>query len=139
MKTISIREFAAIKRAAMDVAPLSVKKQKISQKIVELGKELQELNEQIIARQGYIKTLTGLTTDELVIRTVESYLGTDGTPKVDKNGRPLTITKYSPNPTHINFNETTRQYEVCEVENIAEDIAEDTTVNIVETDDLMPI
>lgn len=139
MKTISIREFAAIKRAAMDVAPLSVKKQKISQKIVELGKELQELNAQITARQGYIKTLTGLTTDELVIRTVESYLGTDGTPKVDKDGRPLTITKYSPNPKHINFNETTRQYEVCEVENIAEDIAEYPTVNIVKTDDLMPI
>ena len=44
MKTISVRQFATIKRVAQNVNPLVVKKNKIAAKISELNEEYNAIN-----------------------------------------------------------------------------------------------
>ena len=125
MKTISIRQFASVKRIAQNVSPLVVKKNKIAAKIDELNAEYNALIEEIEGHEMGVKALTGgLTSEDLVVKKVED------TGKVDKNGCPVKVTKYEPKADTVVFNEEANVYEIHteepEVENVAPETVDDT-------------
>ena len=116
MKTLTVRQMAAVKRVAMNVNPLVVKKNKLMDKICELRKEVESLNDEIMGYEMGIQALTGgLVSEDLLTKKVEV------TDKVDKNGHPIKITKYEPSEI-VTFNEELKVYEIKEdsVEDSAE-------------------
>ena len=105
MKEITTRQMAMIKRIAMNVNPLVVKKNKLISKINELTTEIAEINETIEGNEMGIKTITGgLSSEALITKTV-----TDSG-KVDKNGNPIKVTKYEPNPDIVKWDENKKVY-----------------------------
>ena len=105
MKEISVRQFASIKRIAMNVNPLVVKKNKLISKINDLTVEIAEINDAIEGNEMGIKTITGgLSSEALIIKTV-----TDSG-KVDKNGNPIKVTKYEPNSDIVKWDENKKVY-----------------------------
>ena len=125
MKEISVRQFASIKRIAMNVNPLVVKKNKLISKINELTVEIAEINDAIEGNEMGIKSITGgLSSEVLITKTV-----TDSG-KVDKNGNPIKITKYEPNPECVQWNEDKKVYTIIEDKEpaVEEPIAENTLV-----------
>lgn len=105
MKEITTRQMAMIKRIAMNVNPLVVKKNKLISKINELTTEIAEINDAIEGNEMGIKTITGgLSSETLIIKTV-----TDSG-KVDKNGNPIKVTKYEPNAECVQWNEDKKVY-----------------------------
>ena len=127
MKEITTRQMAMIKRIAMNVNPLVVKKNKLISKINELTYEIAEINDAIEGNEMGIKTITGgLSSEALIIKTV-----TDSG-KVDKNGNPIKVTKYEPNPNRLQWNEEKKVYNLIplsEEEPIVEDKLENTEVS----------
>lgn len=78
-KTFSSREIAQIKRTAQNVAPLTVKRDKVLAKVKELYAELETLDAQIDAWETAVKAMTGgYTTNELVSRVVTETTKEDG-------------------------------------------------------------
>lgn len=125
MKTISVRQMATIKRVAQNVNPLVVKKNKIAAKIDELNAEYNALTEEIEGHEMGVKALTGgLTSEDLVVKKVED------TGKVDKDGRPIKITKYEPKAGVVVFNEEANVYEIHveepAIDNVAPETVDDT-------------
>ena len=107
MKEITTRQMAMIKRIAMNVNPLVVKKNKLVSKINELTVEIAEINDAIEGNEMGIKTITGgLSSEVLITKTV-----TDSG-KVDKNGNPIKVTKYEPNPHTVQWNEDKKVYTI---------------------------
>ena len=124
MKTISIRQFASVKRVAQNVNPLVVKKNKIAAKIDELNAEYNALTEEIEGHEMGVKALTGgLTSEDLVVKKVED------TGKVDKDGKPIKVTKYEPKAGVVVFNEEANVYEINveepAIDNVAPEIVDD--------------
>lgn len=124
-KNLSVRQFATVKRVAQNVNPLVVKKNKIAAKINELNAEYNALVEEIEGHEMGIKALTGgLISEDLVVKKVED------TGKVDKDGKPIKVTKYEPKEGVVTFNEETNMYEIHieepEVEDVTPDIVDDT-------------
>ena len=106
-KTLSVRQFATIKRVAQNVNPLVVKKNKIATKINELNAEYNALTEEIEGHEMGIKALTGgFISEDLVVKKVED------TGKVDKEGKPIKVTKYEPKEGVVVFNEEANVYEI---------------------------
>ena len=124
MKEITTRQMAMIKRIAMNVNPLVVKKNKLISKINDLTVEIAEINDAIEGNEMGIKTITGgLSSEVLITKTV-----TDSG-KVDKNGNPIKVTKYEPNPDIVKWDENKKVYII---NNVAEStVEEDTTENII--------
>ena len=125
MKTISIRQFASVKRIAQNVSPLVVKKNKIASKIDELNAEYNALIEEIEGHEMGVKALTGgLTSEDLVIKKVED------TGKVDKDGKPIKVTKYEPKAGVVVFNEEANVYEIHieepAIDNVVPETVDDT-------------
>ena len=107
MKEITTRQMAMIKRIAMNVNPLVVKKNKLISKINDLTVEIAEINDAIEGNEMGIKTITGgLSSEVLITKTV-----TDSG-KVDKNGNPIKVTKYEPNPHTVQWNEDKKVYTI---------------------------
>ena len=127
MKEISVRQFASIKRIAMNVNLLVVKKNKLISKINDLTVEIAEINDAIEGNEMGIKTITGgLSSEVLITKTV-----TDSG-KVDKNGNPIKVTKYEPNPNRLQWNEEKKVYNLIplsEEEPIVENEPENTEVS----------
>lgn len=124
MKTLTIRQFAGVKRIAQNVNPLVVKKNKIAAKIDELNAEYNALTEEIEGHEMGVKALTGgLTSEDLVVKKVED------TGKVGKDGKPVKVTKYEPKAGVV-FNEESNVYEIHieepEVEDVALETVDDT-------------
>ena len=124
-KTLTVRQFAGVKRIAQNVNPLVVKKNKIAAKIYELNAEYNALTEEIDGHEMGVKALTGgLTSEDLVVKKVED------TGKVDKDGKPVKVTKYEPKAGVVVFNEETNVYEIHieepEVENVNPEVVDDT-------------
>ena len=118
MKEITTRQMAMIKRIAMNVNPLVVKKNKLISKINDLTVEIAEINDAIEGNEMGIKTITGgLSSEVLITKTV-----TDSG-KVDKNGNPIKVTKYEPNPDIVKWDENKKVYIV---NNVAESTIEAT-------------
>lgn len=106
-KNLSVRQFATVKRVAQNVNPLVVKKNKIAAKINELNAEYNALIEEIESHEMGIKALTGgFISEDLVVKKVED------TGKVDKDGKPIKVTKYEPKEGVVTFNEETNMYEI---------------------------
>ena len=121
MKTLTIRQFASVKRVAQNVNPLVVKKNKVATKISELNAVYNALTEEIDGHEMGIKALTGgLTSEDLIIKKVED------TGKVDNNGKPVKVTKYEPKPGVVVFNEETNVYEIHVEEPAINDVAPET-------------
>ena len=120
MKEITTRQMAMIKRIAMNVNPLVVKKNKLISKINDLTVEIAEINDAIEGNEMGIKTITGgLSSEVLITKTV-----TDSG-KVDKNGNPIKVTKYEPNTEWVKWNEDKKVYII---EDIEEPTVEESTV-----------
>ena len=132
MKEITTRQMAMIKRIAMNVNPLVVKKNKLISKINDLTVEIAEINDAIEGNEMGIKTITGgLSSEVLITKTV-----TDSG-KVDKNGNPIKVTKYEPNPNVVQWDENKKVYTLAEYEedlfveeNNTENNTEDSTEKI---------
>ena len=106
-KTLSVRQFAGVKRIAQNVNPLIAKKNKIAAKIGELNAEYNALVEEIEGHEMGVRKLTGgLTSEDLVVKKVEN------TGKVDKEGKPIKVTKYEPNADIVTYNEEQNVYEI---------------------------
>lgn len=106
-KTLTVRQFACVKRVAQNVNPLVVKKNKIAAKIDELNAKYNALTAEIDMHEMGIKALTGgLTSEDLTVKKVEE------TGKVDKDGTPIKITKYEPKSGVVVFNEEANIYEI---------------------------
>ena len=122
MKEITTRQMAMIKRIAMNVNPLVVKKNKLISKINDLTVEIAEINDAIEGNEMGIKTITGgLSSEVLITKTV-----TDSG-KVDKNGNPIKVTKYEPNPDIVKWDENKKIYIV---NNVAESAIEEASTYI---------
>ena len=122
MKTISVRQFASIKRIYMNVNPLIVKKNKLISKINELTAEIAQLNDEIEGNEMGIKAITeGLSSEDLIIKKV---IDTD---KTDKNGNIIKVTKYEPNPERLQWDEEKKVYNLI-IPTIEEYIGEDSTI-----------
>ena len=125
MKTLTIRQFATVKRVAQNVNPLVVKKNKIAAKIDELNAEYNALTQEIEGHEMGIKAVTGgLVSEDLVVKKVED------TGKVDKDGKPIKITKYEPKEGVVVFNEEANVYEIHTeepvIDNVPTEIVDDT-------------
>jgi hypothetical protein len=116
MKTISVRQMATIKRVAQNVNPLVIKKNKIAAKIDELNAEYNTLTEEIEGHEMGIKALTGgYVSEDLVFKKIED------TGKLDKDGKPIKVTKYEPKEGVVVFNEEANVYEIhIEEPNVAD-------------------
>ena len=116
MKTVTIRQFAAVKRVAQNVNPLVTKKAKIEAKIIELLNDKDQLEQEIEGHEIGIKALTGgYTSEQLVVKKVET------TDKVDKNGNPIKIVKYEFNPNRVFFDKENNVYVIKEEESVKEE------------------
>lgn len=117
-KTLTVREFAAVKRVAMNVSSLVVKKNKIAAKINELNAEFNALIDEIEGHEyGVKKKTNGLTSEDLVVKKVED------TGKVDKDGKPIKKTVYEPNENTVVFNEELNVYEIKSYSLSTEDVS----------------
>lgn len=88
-KEFSKFEIATIKRTAQSVNPMVTRKNKITEQMAELQKEWDTLNAAQNQYEEAIKTMTGgFTTEDLVTKVIET------TSAVDKNGKPIKVTKY---------------------------------------------
>ena len=138
MKTLTVRQVAAIKRVAQNVNPLVVKKHKIAAKINELNAEYNALNEEIEGHEMGVRALTGgLMSEDLIVKKVED------TGKFDKDGKSIKATKYEPSNMLV-FNPELNVYEIREVdtnlESVTEAMVDDTeVVSQVETTTYSPI
>ena len=120
MKEITTRQMAMIKRIAMNVNPLVVKKNKLISKINDLTVEIAEINDAIEGNEMGIKTITGgLSSEVLITKTV-----TDSG-KVDKNGNPIKVTKYEPNSDIVKWDENKKVYII---NNVAESAIEEASI-----------
>lgn len=123
-KRISTRELAAVKRTAMNVAPIVAKKNKAKAMI---DKWTEEYNIQEAALKGYESGLMaqlGLRTEQVVTKVVEN------TGKMDKNGKEIKQTKYVLND-NVKYDSEKNEYvvtiadegdmEVAPIENATEE------------------
>lgn len=121
MRTLTIRQMATVKRVAQNVNPLVVKKNKIAAKIDELNAEYNALTEEIEGHEMGIKALTGgYVSEDLVVKKVED------TGKVDKDGKPIKVTKYEPKDGVVVFNEEANVYELHLDEPSVDDVLPET-------------
>ena len=121
MRTLTIRQMATVKRVAQNVNPLVVKKNKIAAKIDELNAEYNALTEEIEGHEMGIKSLTGgYVSEDLVVKKVED------TGKVDKDGKPIKVTKYEPKDGVVVFNEEANVYELHLDEPSVDDVLPET-------------
>lgn len=128
MKTISIRQFAAVKRVAQNVNYAVTKKNKVAAKINELNEEYNTLMAEIDGHEAGIKALTGgLTSEDLLVKKVVD------TGKVDKDGKPIKVTKYEPKEGATTFNAEANVYEIHVGEDVAPENVEPATVDDTET------
>ena len=113
MKKLTIRQVAQLKRTAQNVYPLVSKKNKLIEQMNQLNAEIISINTQIDAWEGATKAMTdGFTSENLITRKVICLTNEDGTPKVDKNGQQMKVTKYEPKEGALDFNEEENVYEI---------------------------
>lgn len=100
MKTLSIRNVAALKRTAQNNYPLIAKREKLAEQIDQLQEEFNVVNAQIEGAETGSKAMTGgFTSLDLIERQVVS------TGKLDANGKELKQTKYVPREGALVLNE----------------------------------
>lgn len=100
MKTLSIRNVAALKRTAQNNYPLIAKREKLAEQIAQLQEEFNVVNAQIEGAETGSKAMTGgFTSLDLIERQVVP------TGKLDANGKEIKQTKYVPREGALLLNE----------------------------------
>lgn len=100
MKTLSIRNVAALKRTAQNNYPLVAKREKLTEQIAQLQEELNVANAQIEGAETGSKAMTGgFTSLDLIERQIVP------TGKLDANGKEIKQTKYVPREGALLLNE----------------------------------
>lgn len=120
-KRISTRDLAAIKRTAMNVAPIMAKRNKAKEMIEKYTEEYNQHEKTILNYESGIIAQTGLRTEQVVTKVTEP------TGKLDKNGKEVKQTKYIINP-NVRFDAETSEYVVTvkdETDNESAPVAED--------------
>lgn len=107
-KVLTVRQFAAVKRVAQNVNLAFTQREKLEEKIKEFKEKVNALTEEISAHEEGIRKLTGYPSMELVSKVIED------TGKLDKEGKPVKITKYEPKEGRVAFNREKRVYEIQE-------------------------
>lgn len=124
-KELTVRQMASIKRVAQNVNPLVTKKNKIISKLNELREEYESVCNEINGHEmGVISLTGGFTSEYLVEKRIED------TGKIDKEGKPIKVTKYEPRTDVVRFNQEKNVYEILlsepvEFEEIAENYKQD--------------
>lgn len=127
MKKLTIRQVAAIKRNAQNVAPLVSKKQRILEKVQELREEYASLEEQISAIDAGTKVISGGYSSEQLITKVVKPTG-----KLDDKGKEIKVTTFVPNPSILQLDEEGKSYNIIVDETpdpLMEDIAQQEASN----------
>ena len=92
---LNARELAQIKRIAQNVDANFQKVGKLNDKIAELTKERDNIQQDIDEMETPVMRKTGgFKSTDLYVKTIVPQFNEDGTPKVDKDGRQIKITKY---------------------------------------------
>lgn len=118
MKKFSKFEIATIKRTAQSVNPMVSKKAKLKEQIDALQAEYDQLNTMQEQYEASIKTMTGgYGTEDLVDKVIET------TSAVDKNGKPIKVTKYI-----LKYPETVIPVAAEEIEGMTASEVDDTAV-----------
>ena len=111
-------EIATIKRTAQSVNPMVSKKAKLKEQIDALQAEYDQLNTMQEQYEASIKTMTGgYGTEDLVDKVIET------TSAVDKNGKPIKVTKYV-----LKYPETVIPAAAEEIEGVTATEVDDTAV-----------
>lgn len=108
-KRISYDQFMAVKRVAQAVNPLITKRNKAKEAMDKAQADYDSFNAQVEGLQSGIKQYVGFDVEQLVKKIVEPAVNEDGTPKTDKNGKPLKVTKYVPTDI-VSYDKENRQY-----------------------------
>ena len=118
MKKFSKFEIATIKRTAQSLNPMVSKKAKLKEQIDALQAEYDQLNTMQEQYEASIKTMTGgYGTEDLVDKVIET------TSAVDKNGKPIKVTKYV-----LKYPETVIPIAAEEIEGMTATEVDDTAV-----------
>lgn len=118
MKKFSKFEIATIKRTAQSVNPMVSKKAKLKEQIDALQAEYDQLNTMQEQYEASIKTMTGgYGTEDLVDKVIET------TSAVDKNGKPIKVTKYV-----LKYPETVIPVAAEEIEGMTASEVDDTAI-----------
>lgn len=108
-KRISYDQFMAVKRVAQAVNPLITKRNKAKEAMDKAQADYDSFNAQVEGLQSGIKQYVGFDVEQLVKKVIEPAVNEDGTPKTDKNGKVLKVTKYVPTDI-VSYDKENRQY-----------------------------
>lgn len=86
----------AVKRTAQLCNPTIQARNSIRKKIEALATEYNNYDAQVKSLEAGVRQITGFSVEQLVQRVVEPAVNEDGTPKLDKDGKPVKTTKYVP-------------------------------------------
>ena len=94
-KILNNRELAQVKRIAQNVDADYQKVGKLNEKIAALTKERDELQQGIDEMEApVIRKTGGFKSTDIYEKTIVPQFNENGTPKTDKDGRQLKVTKY---------------------------------------------
>ena len=94
-KILNNRELAQVKRIAQNVDADYQKVGKLNEKIAELTKERDELQQGIDEMEApVIRKTGGFKSTDIYEKTIVPQFNENGTPKTDKDGRQIKVTKY---------------------------------------------
>ena len=93
-KVLNARELAQVKRIAQNVDADYQSVCKLNEKIKELIAQRDSLQQGIDEMEAPVIRKTGFKSTDIYTKVIVPQMNPDGTAKVDKNGRPIKITKY---------------------------------------------
>ena len=131
-KRISYDQFMAVKRVAQAVNPLITKRDKAKEAMDKAQADYDSFNAQVEGLQSGIKQYVGFDVEQLVKKVIEPAVNEDGTPKTDKNGKTLKVTKYVPTDI-VSYDKENRQYVITVPD------AEEPKEEVENTEDAKPV
>ena len=93
-KVLNARELAQVKRIAQNVDADYQSVCKLNEKIKELTAQRDALQQGIDEMEAPVIRKTGYKSTDIFMKVITPQFNADGSPKVDKNGRPIKVTKY---------------------------------------------
>lgn len=93
-KILNARELAQVKRIAQNVDADYQTVCKLNEKIKELTAQRDDLQKSIDEMEAPVIRKTGFKSTDIYTKVIVPQMNGDGTPKTDKNGRPIKVTKY---------------------------------------------
>ena len=93
-KVLNARELAQVKRIVQNVDADYQSVCKLNEKIKELTAQRDALQQGIDEMEAPVIRKTGYKSTDIFTKVITPQFNADGSPKVDKNGRPIKVTKY---------------------------------------------